>query len=225
MIIQWYGQSFFRIDSKDAVIAIDPFSKNPDCGFNRVPRFRADIVLISHDHPDHNNAGAVDGAPVFLLGAGECEVKGVFIRGIPSFHDETEGKERGPNTIFVIETDEDLRVCHTGDLGTKKLPEDVIESAGAVDILLIPVGGTSTIDARGAWSVVRQIEPKIVIPMHYRIPGVNLPLDGIEKFLKEAGANPDVEDRLSVRKKELKEASGLEVRLLRPLAVTSTENT
>lgn len=216
MTLQWYGQSFFRINSKDVVIAIDPFSKKPDWGFNKVPRFMADIVLISHDHPDHNNAAALEGTTVVLEGPGEYEVKDIFIRGIPSFHDEAGGRERGLNTIFVIEA-EDLRVCHMGDLGTKKLPEDAIEAIGDVDIVLLPVGGTFTVDARGAWNVVRQLEPKIVVPMHYKVPGVNLPLDGVERFLKEAGANPEIEEKLSVRRKELP-PDGLKVHRLRPLA-------
>lgn len=216
MIIQWYGQAFIRIESRDIVIAIDPFSKEPKLGITKIPRFRADAVLISHDHADHNNADAIDGLPVVFRGPGEYEIKGVFIQGIPSFHDESAGAERGANTIFTIDA-EDLRVCHMGDIGTKKLSEDAREKIGTVDVLFLPVGGTYTVDATGAWDIISALSPKSVIPIHYKVPGLNLPIDGAEKFLKEAGAKPDEFDRLSLRSKDL-QADGLKVYLLRPLS-------
>jgi len=220
MVFQWYGQSFFRIDTKDAVIAVDPFSKKPDSGFVKVPRFRADVVLISHDHWDHSNVAALEGEPVVLKGPGEYEVKGIFIQGIPSWHDEKNGEERGSNTIFVIETEE-MRVCHMGDIGTKKLPEDALERIGDADVLMIPVGGKYTVDAAGAWALIREIEPRIVIPMHYKIPGLTLPIDGPEKFLKEAGAKPDLIERFSIRKKDIP-LEGLKTVLMRPLAFSGS---
>jgi L-ascorbate metabolism protein UlaG (beta-lactamase superfamily) len=219
MTVQWYGQSFLRIDSRDVVIAVDPFSKKPDWGIVKVPRFRADAVLVSHDHADHNNVSAIEGSPVVFRGPGEYEIKGIFIQGIPSFHDDAGGKERGANTIFTLDL-EDLRLCHMGDIGMKKLPEDVRERIGDVDVLFIPVGGTYTVDARGAWSLVGEIEPKVVIPMHYKVPGLTLPIEGAEKFLKEAGGAPQAVERLSFRKRDLPE-DGVKVHLLRPLAFAS----
>jgi L-ascorbate metabolism protein UlaG (beta-lactamase superfamily) len=216
MTITWYGQAFVRIESRGTVIAIDPFSKQAGWGILKVPRFHADIVLISHDHPDHNNAAALEGSPIVLAGPGEYEVKGIPIRGIPSFHDDVGGRERGPNTIFTIDI-EDMRVCHMGDLGMKKLPQDTLEKIGDPDILFIPVGGTYTIDARTAWSIVSDIEPKIVIPIHYKLPGLKLPLESVEKFLKEAGAKPTPGEKLSVRTQTLP-AGGPKVELLAPLA-------
>ncbi len=223
MVVQWYGQAFLRVESRDIVIAIDPFSKKPEWGIIKVPHFRADVVLVSHDHADHNNVAAIEGSPLVFRAPGEYEIKGVFIQGLQSFHDEVEGKERGLNTIFTIDL-EDMRICHMGDIGTKKLTQDLLEKIGDVDILFIPVGGTYTVDAKGAWELIYQIEPKIVIPMHYKVPGLKLPLDGVEKFLKEADSNSlrEVFDRLSLRKKDLTQ-EGISIRLLKPLAFASSK--
>jgi L-ascorbate metabolism protein UlaG (beta-lactamase superfamily) len=216
MTLQWFGQSFLRIDTRDTVIAIDPFSKKEDWGFIKVPRFRADVVLVSHDHPDHNNVSALDGSPLVFKGPGEYEVKGVFIQGHLSFHDESGGKERGLNTIFTLDAEE-MRICHLGDIGTKKLSETVLEKLGKVDILFIPVGGKYTVDAAGAWSLVSEIEPAIVVPMHYKVPGLKLPLDGVEKFLKDAVGDKTPIERLAIRKRDIP-TEGTKVQVLKPLA-------
>lgn len=204
MILQRFGQSFFRLDTQGVTIAIDPFSKNPEAGLSRVPRFRADIVLVTHEHDDHNNVEVLEGEPLILRGPGEYEAKGIFIEGIASFHDRAGGRERGTNTIFVIES-EDLRVVHMGDFGEANLSEEEREKIGTVDILLIPVGGTYTIDGREAASLVHKIEPKAVIPMHYRSQGGSAKLEGPEKFLKELAAKPEPEDKLTIRAKDLTE--------------------
>jgi L-ascorbate metabolism protein UlaG (beta-lactamase superfamily) len=214
MTIQWYGQAFFRIESKDVVLAIDPFSKKPEWGFNKVPRFRADIVLISHDHPDHNNVSGIDGSPFVINSPGEYEVKGIFIQGIQTFHDDVEGKERGTNTVFLIEI-ENMRICHMGDIGMKKLPEEVLEKLSNIDFLLVPVGGTYTIDGKVAWDFVKEIEPKIVVPMHYKIEGLKLPISGVENFLKIAGKKPEIVEKISLRKKDLPQ-DGPKIYLMKP---------
>ena len=165
--IVWAGQSCFEIsvsDGKDhsATIVIDPFG---DVGL-KMPSFTADVLLTTHDHQDHNNIKAVKGEPFIITGSGEYEVKGVFVKGIDSFHDDVDGKDRGKNTIYTIET-ENIRFCHLGDFGQKQLTDDQLEKIGPVDILMIPVGGVYTIDASQAQKIVGQVDPKIVIPMHF----------------------------------------------------------
>jgi len=150
MEIIWHGHSFFEIKSKEnknqIKTAIDPFS--PEIGL-KPPRVEADILLISHDHSDHNYKSIISGNYFLIDIPGEYEIKGVFVKAIKSFHDKSEGKERGENLIFVIET-EDLRVCHLGDFGQKELNEKQMEEIGGIDILLIPVGGVYTIGAKGS---------------------------------------------------------------------------
>jgi L-ascorbate metabolism protein UlaG (beta-lactamase superfamily) len=204
MQIIWKGQSCFQIvtqKSKNPVnIVIDPFS--PEIGL-RPPSSPADIVLITHDHPDHNNAEAVGGEPFVVSGPGEYEIKEVYIEGIPSFHDSSGGKERGTNTIYLVEA-EDLRVCHLGDLGQNELSDEQLEKIGEVDILMIPVGGNTTISEKEAMKIMSQIEPKITIPMHYSIPKLKAKLDGVDKFLKALGVKTmQPEPKLSVKKKDI----------------------
>jgi L-ascorbate metabolism protein UlaG (beta-lactamase superfamily) len=204
MEIIWHGHSFFEIKSKENKnqirIVIDPFSK--EVGL-RVKKVEADILLISHGHYDHNNKSAVSGNYFLVDSAGEYEVKGVFVKAINSFHDNVEGKERGENLIFVIES-ENLRVCHLGDLGQKELSEKQIEEIGRVDVLLIPVGGIYTISAKEAVKILEQLEPKIAVPMHYNLPKLKIKLDSPEKFLKLLGIKSlSPEKKLSIKKEDL----------------------
>ncbi len=197
MTITWHGQSFFEIQTKDREgneikLAIDPFDE--DLGL-RVPKIRADILLISHLHHDHSNKKAITGTPFVVEEPGEYELKGISIKGIPAFHDNSEGKERGMVTIYKMEV-EDVKICHLSDLGQKELNENQLEELGEVDILMLPVGGTYTIGPKEAATLISQIEPKIVIPMHYKLPKLKLNLEGIEKFLKVMGA----EDRQPQKK-------------------------
>jgi L-ascorbate metabolism protein UlaG (beta-lactamase superfamily) len=133
--------------------------------------------------------------------AGEYDVKGVLIEGVDSFHDEKNGAERGHNIIFRITVD-DVSIVHLGDLG-HVLDTKQLEHLSGADILLVPVGGKYTLDAKKAVEVVSQIEPRIVIPMHYKTEGVKLEIDGVEKFIKELGLKPQYEDKLKISKKEL----------------------
>ncbi|MFA5360495.1 MAG: MBL fold metallo-hydrolase [Candidatus Paceibacterota bacterium] len=202
MIIQWFGHSFFRLETKGRIITIDPYSE--EATGLKPPRFKADILLISHQHEDHNNKSIIMGNPFVLEGPGEVEIGGIFIEGLLSFHDKKRGEARGKNTIFILES-EDMVVCHLGDLGEPQLKEEALEKVAAADILLIPVGGNYTIDYEEAVSFINQIEPKIIIPMHYALPHLKIKLDPLEKFIKSIGKKPEVMDKLIVRKNNLPE--------------------
>ncbi|MGD0576875.1 MAG: MBL fold metallo-hydrolase [Candidatus Staskawiczbacteria bacterium] len=215
--IYWAGQSCFQISvstSKDhsADIVIDPYDEKIGL---KLPNLSADIVLVTHNHFDHNNVKAVKGEPFVIDGPGEYEVKEVFINGIPSFHDDKEGKERGQNTIYVIEA-EDLRFCHLGDLGQKLLTDEQLERIDAIDVLMIPVGGGPTIDSSTAQKIISQIEPRIVIPMHYKLPKLNMEFDDVSKFLKTMG-KPSVapQDKFVVKTSTLPK-EGMEIVVLQP---------
>ena len=216
--ISWAGQSCFQIsvsNSKDhsADIVIDPFD---DKAGLKVPNFSADILLTTHDHHDHNNLKAVKGDPFLIQGPGEYEVKGVFIKGIPSWHDDKEGKERGKNTIYVFEA-EDLKFCHLGDLGQKQLTDEQLEKINAVDVLMIPVGGEFTISSSEAQKIISQIEPKIVIPMHYALPKLKENLEGVDKFLKAMGKDAIAPaDKLTVKLSTLPKEGATEIVILEP---------
>lgn len=212
MNIIWKGQACFQINSSqgknhEISIVIDPFDESTGL---RIPKLEADVVLISHQHHDHNNfkavalpSGSAEKTPFLIDGPGEYEVKGIFVQGIPSFHDDSEGKERGANTIYIIEA-EDLRICHLGDLGQKELTPEQIEKIGEVDILMMPVGGVYTISAKEAVRVMSQIEPNITIPMHYAIPKLKVKLEGVDKFLKTMGLKSIVPiAKLSIKKKDI----------------------
>lgn len=206
MNITWFGQSCFRLEEKidgETIAAVtDPYGK--EVGF-KLPKQKAHIVTSSHDHFDHNNVEAVVGleedGPVVLDRPGEYEVKGVFVNGIGSYHDKKEGSERGKSIIFKFDF-AGLTVLHLGDLGTT-LSDVQLEKIEEVDILLVPVGGKYTIDAKEAAEVVRQIEPRIVIPMHYKIKGLTVDIENVEKFIKEMGNNAETLPKLKINKKDL----------------------
>ncbi len=204
MQIQWLGQSYFKIQTKnngdEVIIATDPYGA--DIGL-KPPKIQADIVTISHQHHNHNNLDAIKGEPFVIDGPGEYETKGVFIYGIPAWHDNKEGKERGGTIIYRIIA-ENMNILHLGDLGDL-LTDEQIEKINEVDILLIPVGGIYTIDGKKANEIISQLEPRIVIPMHYNIPGLKTKqeLDGVEKFIKESGLPVEKMDKLKIAKKDL----------------------
>ncbi len=182
MDIKWFGHSCFQIiDSIGRSVITDP--PDDSTGYN-IPPVRSDIVLVSHDHFDHNNVEAVLGSPVVIKHPGLYNAAGIEIRGVATYHDDKGGRLRGTNTVFCFTMDE-ISLCHLGDLG-HVLNESDLEMIGAVDVLFIPVGGTFTLDARSALAVVDLLSPKIVIPMHYRTPALAFDLDPVEKFLKVA---------------------------------------
>ena len=213
MKIIWRGQSCFQILSnskkgdKPLSIVVDPFSE--EIGF-KLPKMEADILLVTHNHFDHNNIKGVFGVagetPFLINSPGEYDVGGVYIQGIPSWHDDSKGKEKGQNIIYLIKT-EDFKICHLGDLGQKELSEKELEEIGEVDILMIPVGGDgATLDAKDAAHIISQIEPKIAIPMHYNLPKLKLKLDELDLFLRVMGKKEvQAEDKLNIKKKDLSE--------------------
>ncbi|MBU4480744.1 MBL fold metallo-hydrolase [Patescibacteria group bacterium] len=205
MTIIWRGQSCFQITAsrnkgEQVSIVIDSFSE--EIGL-RLPKLEADIALVTHSHSDHNNIKAISGTPFLIEGPGEYEIKNVFIQGIASFHDSSQGKERGENTIYTIETEE-MRLCHLGDLGQNELTEEQLEKIGEIDILIIPVGGVCTIAGKEAIKIMSQIEPKITIPMHYSLPKLKIKLDELAQFLKPLGIKSIVPvNKLSLKKKDI----------------------
>ena len=216
--IYWAGQSCFQIsvsNSRDhsADIVIDPFDES-FTGL-KLPNLSADILLVTHNHKDHNNVKDVKGTPFIIDGPGEYEVKGVFVQGIPSFHDDKEGKEKGQNTIYVFEAEE-MRFCHLGDLGQKLLTDEQLEKIDKVDVLMIPVGGEFTIDSSSAQKIISQIEPKIIIPMHYALPKLKMKLDEVSKFLKGMGKNSVTPQEKFVVKTSTLPKEGMEIVVLQP---------
>ncbi len=181
MEIFWYGLSCFRFKSRQLTIVADPFS--PEVGLTHSP-VRAQVVTISHDAPGHHHLKAVRGYEHVFDGPGEYEVNGVFITGVATYHRGQPGK-RERNTAFLYEFD-DLSIGHLGDLG-EMLDRKQIEAFNSPDVLMVPVGGGDTLDASKAVEVITELEPRIVIPMHYAQPGLKLKLDPLEKFLKEMG--------------------------------------
>jgi L-ascorbate metabolism protein UlaG (beta-lactamase superfamily) len=203
MDIYWGGQALFKIKGKSATAIIDPF--DPGTVGLKLPKdLEADVALKTHDHPDHNNLAAVTGNPLQITGPGEYEIKGIAIVGIQVYHDSQKGEERGKNTIYNLEID-GLNIVHLGDLG-HVLSDDQVQEVGNVDILMVPVGGTYTIDAKLASEVVSQLEPRIILPMHYGIPGLKYELEPVDNFLKEMGVeSPTPQAKLSITKDKLPE--------------------
>lgn len=183
MEITWLGHACFKIRGTQATIITDPYS--PDLGYS-LDKPAARIVTVSHQHSGHSYVQGVSGEPKLITGPGEYEVSGVPITGMATFHDDEEGRKRGKNTAYLIEINE-VAVCHLGDLG-HMLTTGQMEEVGNVDVLLLPVGGVSTINAATAAEIVRQLEPKVVIPMHYKTEALNWMLEPVDGFLKEMGA-------------------------------------
>jgi L-ascorbate metabolism protein UlaG (beta-lactamase superfamily) len=209
MDITWYGHSCFRLHAAQGVVVTDPYQRAPGL---TPPRLRADLVTVSHDHAGHNNLEAVKGEPFVIAGPGEYEVRGIFVIGVQTAHDSREGGQLGHSTAYCIRLD-DLTVCHLGDLGHRPTQAQV-EALGAVDVLLVPVGGGHTIGPGLAAEVVNLIDPALVIPMHFRSAG-RADLEPAEKFLKEMGsAHPEVLDVLRLSPNRL--ASEPQVVLLQP---------
>jgi L-ascorbate metabolism protein UlaG (beta-lactamase superfamily) len=199
MDIFWLGHSCFRIKGNSATLITDPYS--PETGYT-MGKQTARIVTVSHSHPGHSYVQAVGDEPKAVLGPGEYEISGVLIVGFKTYHDTEKGEKRGKNTVYIIHMDE-LSICHLGDLG-HSLTSDQLEELEDVDVLFIPVGGVSTIDGAKAAEVVRQIEPKIVIPMHYQTEALKRQLNPVDLFLKEIGAKDiEVQPKLTVNKSNL----------------------
>ena len=201
--ITWLGHACFRLKSRDATIITDPYDKS--LGLGSLGQ-RADIVTVSHDHPHHNAIDAVKGEPMVIRGPGEYEVKGVFITGVWSFADAANGKERGRNNIFLFQLD-DLVVCHLGSLG-HTLASQQVEAIGDIDVLLVPIGGHTSLTTSKATEVISQLEPKIVVPMHYSTGRETIESDPLDKFAKEMGLKEwTPQDKFSAKAAELDETT------------------
>jgi len=182
MEITWLGHSCFKLKGKNATVVTDPPS--PETGYS-LGKTSAEIVTVSHQHPGHSFVQGIGGSPKLVNGPGEYEIAGILIIGMTTHHDAEKGASSGKNTIYLIEID-DVTLCHLGDLG-HMLNDEQIEELGSVDILLLPVGGITTINATIAAEVVRRLEPKVVIPMHYQTPAFAGELEPVNRFLKEMG--------------------------------------
>jgi len=203
MNIIWYGQSCFSIKSKDKTIVIDPYGSKIGL---KEPRLTADILLVSHEHSDHSNISIVKKAHddlKIISEPGEYEFGGVYIQAIPAYHDDKRGKEKGETLMFTVRV-EDMVVAHLGDLGQLELTEDQLEELNGVDILFVPVAGKFTIDGYQAAKIVSQVDPRIVIPMHYNIQGQNSNQGDASIFLAEEGAKgTEPKDELKIEKRNL----------------------
>jgi len=184
MKVKWLGHAAFLITSDSGTrIITDPYATSSSVTYDEIKE-SADIVTVSHEHGDHNNVAAVRGDPEVIKGT--AEVKGIKFNGIPTHHDDAGGSQRGKNVIFCFEVD-GIRVCHLGDLG-HPLGDNQVADIGKVDILLVPVGGNYTIDARIATGVCGKLAPKVIIPMHFRNDRCsNFPVAGVDDFLQGKG--------------------------------------
>ncbi len=213
MEIIYLGHSCFLLKNREVKVVLDPFADS--VGFKQA-KIAADIVTISHDHKDHNDLSLVTGelastslslgGPMVINGPGEYEIKQVSITGISSFHDKNKGKDRGKNTMYVVDID-DIRVAHLGDLG-HKLDDKQLEELDGVDVLLVPVGGEFTIDSKEAQEVIGQVGASIVIPMHYKTSQHSKAfgkLAPVEDFVKVIGKEVKKEDKLKLKKLDLPE--------------------
>ena len=182
MKIKWLGHACFLITSKDGLRVItDPYAVGGGINYSPVKE-AADVVVVSHDHGDHNNISAVKGKPEVVKGSGTKTAKGIWFRGVATAHDASRGTQRGSNTVFCFTID-GLNICHLGDLG-HKLSAGQVTEIGAVDILFVPVGGFFTIDAIVASQICDELKPRVAIPMHFKTPKCAYPIATVEDFLK-----------------------------------------
>jgi L-ascorbate metabolism protein UlaG (beta-lactamase superfamily) len=196
MQVEWYGQSAFRLSSADTTVAIDPFgdmsalagSRGMQFDYPLIEGVEAQLLLVTHEHIDHNGVEAIGGDPTILRStAGKLESPIGEVVAIASEHDDAAGTERGPNTIFVFELD-GVRVAHFGDFGQSELRPEQAAAIGELDLLILPVGGGPTIGAEGAAAIVERLSPRWAVPMHYRTPRIGF-LETADAFLER---HPDV---------------------------------
>lgn len=197
MIITYLGGESVKVQFGDTVLAFNPVSKDSKL---KSAKFGADIALSSLNHPDMNGVDQVsfgEKKAFAVTGPGEYEVKGVFIKGLPS---ESEyGGEKRINTIYTV-TLEGMNMCYLGAVNQSELPKETDEAIDEVDILFVPIGGDGVLDAAKAYKLAVSIGPKIIIPMHYGDIGGK---EALKAFLKEAGENPKAEAKLTLKKKDL----------------------
>jgi len=213
MKIKWLGHACFLISSGGGLRVItDPYAVGGGLNYSPIKE-TADVVVVSHDHGDHNNASAVQGKPKVVKGSGTKTAKGIRFKGVATSHDASQGQQRGLNTVFCFTID-DLTLCHLGDLGHVLSPGQVAE-IGAVEILFVPVGGFFTIDAVVASQVCDQLKPRIAIPMHFKTPKCAYPIAGVEDFLKgKKGVRRVVGSEVEFEREDL--PTVIEIVLLQP---------
>jgi L-ascorbate metabolism protein UlaG (beta-lactamase superfamily) len=192
MQVEWYGQSAFRLEHDGVTVFVDPFdgleplvSRGMRWDYPAIAGVEADLLLVTHEHFDHNGVGAIDGDPVVvraLSGRHESPVGDVV--GIASEHDDAAGTERGHNVMLVFDLG-GMRVAHLGDLGQRALRPEQLEALGEVDLLFVPVGGGPTMDAAQATEVVTQTGAPVVVPMHYRTERIDF-LAPVDEFAELA---------------------------------------
>jgi L-ascorbate metabolism protein UlaG (beta-lactamase superfamily) len=180
--IRWHGHACFEITNERTLVT-DPHD-GKSIGIP-APSVTGDIILVSHDHYDHNSVKSVEKDDSKVISDERSRnISDIEIRGVESFHDEEQGAKRGKNVMYKFTID-GIRFCHLGDLG-HDLDDESVQKIGEVDILFVPIGGTFTMDDKQAWNVVNKIKPKIIIPMHYKIGGLSLPISGLDPFLAQA---------------------------------------
>lgn len=207
MLIEWFGHACFRLKLVSGIkITIDPFDET--IGFPQ-PHLETDIALISHHHFDHSCTDSLIGDYTIIDEAGEYEKNDVKISGIKTYHDKKEGALRGESIVFKIQA-EGLTICHLGDL-CEEITDELAEKIGHADVLMIPVGGTFTINAKEAVSLIDKLEPNIALPMHYSVQGSNIPVDSIHSLIDQATGVFDVsksgKNYLDISKQKLKKRS------------------
>ena len=197
-VIEWFGHSYVRITSPGGTrIVVDPH----DGASLNLPehRIRGDIVIISHNHYDHNAREMVLAEKTIVAPRGVIRVSDVTITGIRSHHDKARGQLRGENTVIKIEGNDKMILAHMGDIG--HMPDDnLYQALSGVSILMLPVGGVYTINAYEAWEIVEKLKPKLVIPLHFWVPYSTTPLDPLDTFLNysKAGRLRLDENRLTI---------------------------
>jgi L-ascorbate metabolism protein UlaG (beta-lactamase superfamily) len=193
MRVEWFGQSAFRLDADGKTVAIDPFgdmsalsgARGIQWDYPAIAGVEPDLLLITHEHVDHNGVEAIDGEPHTLRStAGRLQSPLGDVVAVASEHDDSAGTERGPNTIFVFEFG-GVRVCHMGDFGQAELREQQAAAIGEIDLLFVPVGGGPTAGAEQAAAIVKRLSPRWVVPMHYRTPRIGF-LETADEFLEGA---------------------------------------
>ncbi|OGZ43593.1 MAG: hypothetical protein A2756_04760 [Candidatus Ryanbacteria bacterium RIFCSPHIGHO2_01_FULL_48_27] len=195
MVITYHGLSCFKLQSGETVLVVDPFSKNSGL---TPPRFQADVVISTNQSENHANIETIAGDPFQIVNPGEYEIKGIYIQGVTTRNGSTDA-----NTAYIIEWD-GMRLCHLGNIRKKDITEELKEAIGTPDVLFVPVGGAEALEPEEAAALTNQIEPRVVIPMHYKIKGLDISLKGPEKFIKELGVDePKPEDRFTFKKKDL----------------------
>lgn len=206
--ISWYGQTCFRLDGRESIaIVTDPCS--PELGIT-LPRLQADVVTVSHHGASCHYLDVVQGPFKLLDGPGEYEIGGVFITGVSTFADDQQGSIRGLNTVFAFEFD-GTTICHLGQLGHVPTQSQV-KNLGSVGVLLVPVGGGGSLTSTQASEVIGLFEPDMVIPMRYRIPGLQEDLDSVDSFLKEMGVDElDKHQSLQVSETSVSEETAIVV--------------